>query len=655
MYTLKINNRFTYINKNNSILEACTYLGIKIPRFCYHEKLSIAGNCRMCLVETDKSPKPIASCATPIINDLEIVTHSPLILKARENILELLLINHPLDCPICDQGGECDLQDQYHLFGNAKSRFKKFKRSVTDKNFNIVIKTIMTRCIHCTRCIRFGLEICGSQYLGTTNRGTNMEIGNYINKLFFSEISGNLIDLCPVGALTTGISSFKARPWELHAIENIDLTDSSGSSIYICLNEFGPVRILPKKNKNINENWISDKARFCFDKIKNNIYKKNNFNIQSFISKENIILINSEMDLEALCLLKHLNYISKNQIKCLYFSTQKLYTNIYFWDNNIKLKNINNSNSFCLLISSYLKIENILLNIKLQTKFLYNNIKVYGLGIFYKSMFNISFLKLNINQIFNILKLKHFLISKALLIKNKPIIIFGNSIKNRINDIFFIFYLLKNKIPTLLIYFINIFSNSESLKYLSFNRINNHILKKKLPIIGLQIDDSILSRKLFLKNNYKFILGNNNNINENFWLTYTFPIIFNYEQDKIYINLEKRPQLTNKIFTDKNFSINNYINSFISLFNSKLEKNFNTIEIFIENTKKIEIFDKKNNMFNNIYIKYTIPYFNYYYMFLSYPIKTITEDFYTTSTLTKTSKTLIECSRHLRKQENNLI
>jgi len=202
MISIELNNCIFLVKSNLSVIEACKFLGVAVPRFCYHEKLSVAASCRMCIVEIEKSPKPVTACSTDISSNMVIYTNTPFVKKARENILEALLLNHPLDCPICDQAGECDLQDQVKIFGSSHSRFYYMnKRTVEDKNCGPLIKTIMTRCIHCTRCVRFGSEIAGVDYLGTLNRGVSTEIGGYISKLFDSEISGNVIDLCPVGSL----------------------------------------------------------------------------------------------------------------------------------------------------------------------------------------------------------------------------------------------------------------------------------------------------------------------------------------------------------------------------------------------------------------------------------------------------------------------
>jgi NADH dehydrogenase (ubiquinone) Fe-S protein 1 len=257
-----------FVERGSTVLQACEAVGVEVPRFCYHERLSIAGNCRMCLVEIFKTPKPVASCAMPTMEGMQIFTDTPLVKKAREAVLEFLLLNHPLDCPICDQGGECDLQDQAMAFGSDRSRFYETKRGVENKNCGPLIKTIMTRCIHCTRCVRFATEIAGVEDLGTTGRGRETEIGTYIEKTFKSELSGNVIDLCPVGALTSKPYAFLSRPWELRSTESIDVSDSIGSNIRIDSRGTEILRILPRFNEEVNEEWLSDKARFSYDGLK---------------------------------------------------------------------------------------------------------------------------------------------------------------------------------------------------------------------------------------------------------------------------------------------------------------------------------------------------------------------------------------------------
>ncbi len=251
-----------------TVLQACELAGKEIPRFCYHERLSVAGNCRMCLVEQEKAPKPIASCAMPVAEGMAIRTDSPLVEKARRGVMEFLLINHPLDCPICDQGGECDLQDQAMAFGHHASRYRDEKRAVIDKDFGPLVKTTMTRCIQCTRCIRFATEIAGVEVLGAAGRGEHMEILTYVEQAIASELSGNLIDICPVGALTSAPYAFTARPWELAKTDSIDVFDAVGTNIRIDSRGREILRILPRLNEEVNEEWMADKGRFAIDGLK---------------------------------------------------------------------------------------------------------------------------------------------------------------------------------------------------------------------------------------------------------------------------------------------------------------------------------------------------------------------------------------------------
>ena len=248
-----------------TVLQACEAAGVEIPRFCYHERLSIAGNCRMCLVEMEKAPKPVASCAMPAADGQVVLTTTSKVKKAREGVMEFLLINHPLDCPICDQGGECDLQDQSLAYGKGFTRYQENKRAVTEKFMGPLIKTAMTRCIHCTRCVRFAEEVAGVEEIGAIGRGENMQITTYLEKAVTSEVSGNVIDLCPVGALTSKPYAFRARPWELKKTDSIDVMDALGSNIVIGSRGPAVLRVTPRINDDINEEWLSDKARFAHD------------------------------------------------------------------------------------------------------------------------------------------------------------------------------------------------------------------------------------------------------------------------------------------------------------------------------------------------------------------------------------------------------
>ena len=254
---------------NTTILQAAEQVGVEIPRFCYHDRLSIAGNCRMCLVDVEKSPKPVASCAMPIMDGMVVHTRSDRANKARAGVMEFLLINHPLDCPICDQGGECDLQDQAMAYGFDRGRYREQKRAVKDKELGPLVATSMNRCIHCTRCIRFAAEVAGVPELGAVSRGEDMEITNYLGHMLTSELSGNVVDLCPVGALTNKPYAFAARPWELRKTETIDVMDAVGTNIRVDAREQSVMRVLPRVNEDVNEEWLADKSRQACDGLGN--------------------------------------------------------------------------------------------------------------------------------------------------------------------------------------------------------------------------------------------------------------------------------------------------------------------------------------------------------------------------------------------------
>ncbi|KAH8888371.1 NADH-quinone oxidoreductase [Thozetella sp. PMI_491] len=267
---LTIDGKKVSIEAGSALIQACEKAGVTVPRYCYHEKLMIAGNCRMCLVEVERAPKPVASCAWPVQPGMVVKTNSPLTHKAREGVMEFLLANHPLDCPICDQGGECDLQDQSMRYGADRGRFHEIggKRAVEDKNIGPLIKTSMNRCIHCTRCVRFANDIAGAPEFGSTGRGNDLQIGTYLEKTLDSELSGNVIDLCPVGALTSKPYAFRARPWELKKTESIDVLDGLGSNIRVDSRGLEVMRVVPRLNDDVNEEWINDKTRFACDGLK---------------------------------------------------------------------------------------------------------------------------------------------------------------------------------------------------------------------------------------------------------------------------------------------------------------------------------------------------------------------------------------------------
>ena len=265
LITIEINGQSLQAKKGAMLIEVADEAGIEIPRFCYHKKLSVAANCRMCLVEVEKAPKPLPACATPVMDGMKVFTRSPLALKAQKSVMEFLLINHPLDCPICDQGGECELQDVAMGYGKGVSRFVERKRVVADKNIGPLVATEMTRCIHCTRCVRFGEEIGGMPELGATGRGEHMQIGTFIERALDSEMSGNIIDLCPVGALTSKPFRFRARAWEMQQRDAIAPHDAVGSNVHVHVRDNRVMRVVPRENEAVNEVWISDRDRFSYE------------------------------------------------------------------------------------------------------------------------------------------------------------------------------------------------------------------------------------------------------------------------------------------------------------------------------------------------------------------------------------------------------
>jgi NADH dehydrogenase (ubiquinone) Fe-S protein 1 len=394
-----VNDIEVLVKRGSTALQACEAVGIEIPRFCYHERLSIAGNCRMCLVEVEKTPKPVASCAMPLMDGMKIYTDTPLVKKAREAVLEFLLLNHPLDCPICDQGGECDLQDQAIVFGSDRSRFYETKRSVEDKNCGPLVKTIMTRCIHCTRCVRFSTEIAGVEDLGTTGRGEDTEIGTYVGKALESELSGNVIDLCPVGALTSKPYAFTSRPWEIRNTNSIDISDGVGSNTRIDFRGTEILRVLPRFNEEVNEEWISDKARFMYDGLKRqrigSAYQKKNGQItatswRSSLNKISSLLSNTDpskvsftaggaTNTATLVIMK--DFLNKLGVSNCNYSTTNSWTPDLSKDYllNGTISDIENSD-VCLIVNSNPRAEATLLNARLRKRYLQGGFEVAYVG-----------------------------------------------------------------------------------------------------------------------------------------------------------------------------------------------------------------------------------------------------------------------------------
>ena len=385
-----------------TVLQACELAGKEIPRFCYHERLSVAGNCRMCLVEVAPGPpKPAASCALPIGDGMEIKTNSEMVKKAREGVMEFLLINHPLDCPICDQGGECDLQDQSMAYGVGESRFRENKRAVPDKYIGPLVKTQMTRCIQCTRCVRFITEVAGVEELGATGRGENMEITTYVEKALSSELSANIVDLCPVGALTSKPYAFNARPWELTRTESVDAMDAVGSNIRIDSRGREVMRVLPLLNEDINEEWISDKTRYACDGLRrqrlDTPYVKRDGKLQAAswdeafaaiaekvnsVSGDRIAAIaGDQADCEAMTALKDLmGALGSSNIDCRQDGARIDPKSLAGYIFNTTIAGIEEADA-CLMIGTNPRLEAPVLNSRLRKRWIASGLKVGAIGV----------------------------------------------------------------------------------------------------------------------------------------------------------------------------------------------------------------------------------------------------------------------------------
>jgi len=499
MLKLKVNEIDIEIEEGLTVLQACEQAGAEIPRFCYHEKLSIAGNCRMCLVEMEKSPKPIASCAMPAADGMIIKTNTEKIKKSRKGVMEFLLANHPLDCPVCDQGGECDLQDQSMLYGIDKSRFKENKRHVPEKYMGPLIKTQMTRCIHCTRCIRFATEVAGVPELGAIGRGENMQITTYLEETMKSEMSANVVDLCPVGALTSKPYVFEARPWELKKTETIDVMDAVGSNIRVDTYGWEVKRVLPRINEEINEEWISDKTRHACDGLKNQrldvpyAKKKNKFEKVSWAEVYNIIFekisktssdkiagITGDMtNMETLYAVKE--FFEKTiKSKNLDSRIENYYVNPSSRNNyifNSKIEGIEETD-LIILIGTNPRYEATILNSRIRKAYIANNVDIFSIGDVGELTYPYTSLDNSTKTINDIINNTHKL-SEIINKSQKPMFIIGQSI----------FKL--NSAPYIL---------EELKKYLTINnKINNdwnslNILSNNASTVG-SYDLEILSSK----------------------------------------------------------------------------------------------------------------------------------------------------------------
>nr|YP_010507912.1 NADH dehydrogenase subunit 11 [Phytophthora citricola]UXG56235.1 NADH dehydrogenase subunit 11 [Phytophthora citricola] len=668
MIDIYINNIKLKVNKNLTVLQACNNFKVEIPKFCFQENLQIAGNCRMCLVEIENSPKPVASCAMPLMPNMRIFTDTPLVQKARESVLEFLLINHPLDCPICDQASECDLQDQTMIFGSDRSRFFFKKRGVEDKYCGPFIKTIMTRCIHCTRCVRFANEICGIDNLGTTGRGNKTEINFYYPKIFNSEFSGNLVDLCPVGALTSKPYSFKARSWELKRKDGIDILDSIGSNIKIDIFNNEIVRILPKTNFNINKEWISNKTRYFFDSLKYQRLQypllkdnKNNFHRISWLDALNIInqklittdssniksIIGDLTDLESLFLLKkNLNKLGISNIVYESFLKNQqnkinsdLTSNFLF---NNTLKSIEDSD-LCLIIGSDIRKEGSILNIHLINRLKKGNFKIAYIGNKIDFTYPIKHLGLTFTVLINIMLGKHSF-CKDLKKAKKPLIIFGENILNQKNG-----FLLLSKLKNLsfLKNNINFFNSKTSLiNFFEINFTKSTNLLKNIKLYYL-FNTNLQNKLETSKNSFIIYQGHHftkDAQNSNLIL----PGLTFLEKNGMYINLEgfiqKNQQILNLNTEQRKDSI-----IYRNIYKFLLNKNQSKSESFLKIKdilpyllkKKVKIINNFN--FNKKYLKININF-----------LDSLIKNNYYTNILEQYSKILINSNKIIKNQSKSV-
>ena len=631
-----INNKpINVINWDYTILQISEIMGISIPRFCYHESLSIAGNRRMCMVEVQKTIKPVIACATSISKDMVIFTNTELVKIARENVLELLLINHPLDCPICDQGGECDLQDEALIYGTDRGRFIDNKRSVEDKELGPIIKTIMTRCIHCTRCVRYAEEVAGVPILGTMGRGGDTEIGTYVTTLFNSEVTGNIIDLCPVGALTSKPYAFKARSWELQSTEAFDIFDSLVSFIRIDVKGNEIMRVLPRRNDNINKEWITDKIRFFYEGAKlnrlmfplikhskkylitcSNIFAYNFF-IEIYSNKyyksNNISVINDNIDvMDSLYYSKLMDLLNINNYSNLY--NKKLISSDF--RNGWLLNNTISSfiNSKCIVfISINLKLENAVLNTLLFNA-IYNNEQsnenIYFIGSYFKNTFNMYHIGITNNTLYAIQEGKHFF---SFIVCQTDIIF----VDSNINPLFL--FNIDNYVRTFSKY--SLFNVNSSFIASTSGVINNlevgipclsyenklydvlYILgddiQVKIPLSNIVIYSghhipNYLQYDLYLPTNCFFEIYNNSNIS--YWLSCTY-------------NISK---YSDRLINAPGDAIDN-----ITLFKILIGLYDSQYNLKSEIINNIDIYLSSNNLDSALYIKYVDSYY-YQYCGLAY-------------------------------------
>ncbi len=664
MLKLKVNDIEIEVEDGLTVLQACEKAGAEIPRFCYHEKLSIAGNCRMCLVEMEKSPKPIASCAMQAADGMVIKTNTPKIEKSRKGVMEFLLANHPLDCPVCDQGGECDLQDQSMFYGIDKSRFKENKRSVPDKNMGPLIKTQMTRCIHCTRCVRFATEIAGVPELGAIGRGEDMQITTYLEQSVQSELSGNVIDLCPVGALTSKPYVFEARPWELKKTETVDVMDAVGSNIRVDTYDWEVKRVLPIINEDINEEWISDKTRYACDGLLNQrldtpyIRYNNKFEKASWDEVYKIIkskIDNTDKDkicgfvgdltnMEASFIFKEFLERTINTKKY-EFRPKKNFIDSSKRENYIFNSTINGIEEadLILLIGTNPRFEATMVNARIRKAYVNKNTKIISLNNVGDLTYDYQSLDGKTQTIKDISENKSD-ISKEIINSKKPMIIFGESFFN-IKSAKYLFHLFKeflsknNKLmddwnP------INILSvDASTVGNLDLdivdesNRLLDELNENKFDIVYLLGQDNLNFKK---KNEFIIYQGSHGDRGAEI-ADIILPGSAFTEQTGYFTNLEGKIQKAFKASYPPGDSKEDWqiINDLAEVMNNrKLFNDKDELESSMFNYLKLKKEQLKNNSINNLVQD------NFENQNLNVKFK----DYYFSNVIARSSKTMLECN-----------
>jgi len=680
MPKIRINGKEIEFEKGMTVLQACELADVEIPRFCYHEKLSIAGNCRMCLVEMEKSSKPIASCAMPAAEGMNIKTNTSFVEKARKGVMEFLLANHPLDCPVCDQGGECDLQDQSLYYGVDKSRFVENKRYVKEKYMGPLIKTQMTRCIHCTRCVRFATEVAGIPEIGAIGRGENMEITTYLEKSMESELSANVIDLCPVGALTSKPYAFEARPWELKKTESVDVMDAVGSNIRVDTYNWEVKRILPRLNNEINEEWISDKTRYSCDGLskqrldvpyikKENKLQKSNWDeaikiiadkIQSVKPEEVAGHIGDTINMEnALAFKKLFKIFKSNNLE---FREKKFYINPAEKINYIFNSSITGieESDLILLIGTNPRHEATILNARIRKTFVQKNIPIFSIGNPGDLTYDYEIIGNKTDDIKKIIN-KENNFSQKLLSAKKPIIIIGESALE-LKSGKYIFeeikrFLIKNN-------FIN--KNWNALNILIQNASTVGLLDLKILSNEKENDFSFFENLTNKKFKFLYLLGSDNLDfkKDNEFIVYqgshgdrgaeiadiVLPSATYTEQNGLYENLEGRVQECKKASYPIGESLEDW-----KIFNHIIKKisTENNLTNFVQLRKEVLQLIPNFTKVNELPMHPEVQDSNIQTNFESEEVLIKELDYYYTNSISRSSKTMSECRQIKNNNKKN--